>query len=170
MMDKNEISEIIKLINANADLRFSWEKLTFTLRSYKYGDQELLHNYEVLIFANKIIKKRRNQLSIFSKKIVYLACMLHDIGRYKFERVLNKHTEIKRNHLTGLLKRDLLNRELSESVLKSIQRHSVNSQERPQNIEEKIVFDSDNLTLFTKLGYARWFFNAQEWGGDTSLI
>lgn len=156
-------------ISSDADVIFSFERLKKLLSSKEYGVQELKHTVEVFKFAKRLITSQE-ALSRSSEKIILIASILHDLGRYALIDSSRHHTEISAEELIPFLSKPIgKNTEILGSVHRCVCRHSLGSKEKPETMEEKIIFDADNLSIFTKFGVNRWFFKAESWGGSKTV-
>lgn len=153
--------EFRERIVPDPDVLFSLGKLVELLEQRPYGRQEMQHTMEVCGFAVDLIQ-REGLDDPKQIKAIMLAAILHDVGRYLEDDSLPRHTEIQEFHLQEFFSVD--DPETRDLIMRCIQRHSISSKEKPSSLEEKVMFDADNLTLFTEFGYKRWFFKAEDWG------
>jgi len=142
-------------------IEFSFDKVFELLRERKYGEQEVLHTLEVYNFASELLDLEKiGDTDV--REIVMIASLIHDVGRYLKGESIRHHTDVSLKQLKDFICPADLG--LGERILKCVQRHSTSSKEKPQTVEEKIVFDADHLTVFTEFGFKRWFFKAEDWG------
>lgn len=103
------------------------------------------------------------------KKIVLISAIIHDIGRC--EDIPGGHTAITENGLAKYLPEDIASDGVCLGKIRScVARHSISSKEKPETLIEKIIFDADNLTIFTLFGFKRWFFKAESWGKSKTIL
>jgi len=131
------------------------------LKGYRYYTMERTHARQVMDYGI-ILSERENS----DMDIVVPATIFHDVGRYIG---LPNHREVDFDTLSSILKKFRYADNQIHSVQGCIRTHSINSKQKPSTIEQKVVFDSDNLTLITPFGTTRWFFMAEEWGGVTNI-
>lgn len=140
---------------------YSFNKVLGLLENREYGKQELIHCLEVYAFASELLDRENiNDPEII--EIVKIASLIHDVGRYLEDDITGGHTNVSLKQLTQFI--NPINLTSGKRILKCVQRHSTSSKEKPQIIEEKIVFDADNLSVFSEFGFKRWFFKAENWG------
>lgn len=111
-----------------------------------------LHIYRVLNNALKIAKKEKN----VDYDILVTSCLLHDIARKK--EILNHnicHAIEGGNMAYQFLIENGYDNIFSERVKKCIQTHRFRSNNPPQSIEAKILFDADKLDVVGAIGIAR---------------
>lgn len=163
-MLNNKLTALREKADSDPDILFSLEKLGKLLLKKEYGVQELEHVIQVCDFAGRLMKIQRVS-ACSTRKVVFVASVLHDLGTYLFENSSVHHTEISIENLRPFLSQPLRqDGKTAVSIQRCIRRHSVRSKERPKTVPEKIVFDADNLAVFTKFGVSRWFFKAESWG------
>lgn len=151
-----------KEIAGESSVLYSLEKIIGLLSEREYDQQELQHTLEVYDFSVKLLQEEEIQDNDV-RKVVLIAAIVHDVGRYLEDESIKHHTELTDQHITGFID-PLMEPELVDRILKCAQRHSLGSKQKPETLEEKIVFDADNLTIFTEFGFKRWFFKAEDWG------
>ncbi len=138
------------------------QKISKLLEKYtpQIKKQEIAHLKQVATFSKELWKKNKNS-KVFSEKIVTFTAIIHDIGRYIPD--VRNHTQITLKEITKYIDIPFLSKDQIQ-IIKAIQHHSLSSKNRPQSMLDKIIFDADNLTIFTPLGIARWYFKAESWG------
>lgn len=141
---------------------FSLSGVVSLLSTREYFLQESQHVLEVCGFANKLLELER-VTDKDVRTIVMVASAIHDVGRYLEGDFIQKHSEVDLAALEPFICSDV-NKEHYKRILNCVQRHSTSSKVSPDRLEERIVFDADNLTVFTKFGFKRWFFKAEGWG------
>lgn len=167
LVSNNFITIFENLTKEQKSVFYSYRKLYKTLKQSDYFNQEMHHNYEVFNNSLKLITKESIK-DVKTIDIIKVTALLHDIGRYTKKFNLIKHTDINSEQLRSYIHPSLY--KYRDLITKGVQRHSLSSKEKPENLIEKIIFDADNLTLFSKFGYARWFFKAESWGHTKDLI
>lgn len=158
---ERQIARFKEIANESSVL-YSLEKIIGLLSEREYDQQELQHMLEVCGFSVRLLQEEGIQDSDV-RKIVLIAAIVHDVGRYLEDKSIKHHTELTVQHITRFID-PLMEPELVDRILKCAQRHSLDSKQPPKSLEEKIVFDADNLTIFTEFGFKRWFFKAEDWG------
>ena len=138
------------------------KELDNILKDYEYCLMEKSHIKQVVNYGIFLSKKENADVNI-----VIPATVFHDIGRYTGN--IHHHTEIDYKLLLSILKNFSYTKSQITSIYECIRRHSIHSREKPSTIEQKVVFDADNLTLITPYGTVRWFFMAKEWVGITKI-
>ena len=141
---------------------YSLDRVTELLARREYCQQELQHILEVYSFA-VVLLQQEGMTDDSTRKVVLIAAIIHDVGKYLEDESLKYHTELTSQHMTQFIDSSVES-ELIDRVLKCAQRHSSSSKQKPETLEERIVFDADNLTIFTEFGFKRWFFKAENWG------
>ncbi|MDP2967359.1 MAG: HD domain-containing protein [bacterium] len=126
-------------------------------------EQEMLHIGQVLTFSRLLLQrlKEKNSLSL-TEEIVVFTAVIHDIGRYI--PIQKRHTEVNLKNILPYINIPFPKKDCVK-IIKAVQRHSIASRERPNSFLEKIIFDADNLCVFTPFGIARWYYKAESWGG-----
>jgi HD superfamily phosphodiesterase len=133
------------------------DELDNILKGHRYYSMEKMHTMQVV--DNGILLSEKEKPDI---RIVVPATIFHDVGRYIG---LQNHEELDSAFLSKILKRFEYTNKQACSIYDCIRAHSNRSKQKPSTLEQKVVFDADNLTLITPFGVARWFFMAKEWGG-----
>jgi len=161
-------SELKKIIREYKDVEELLKRVTKKVLKSPIGQQELEHASQVAIFAYKLGKDLK--LSEDDLKICLKAAILHDIGR--FYKHIKKHTDVSEKIIYNFLDNNYspIDKTESEKIYNCIRKHSTSSTQSPSTILEKILFDADNLTIFTWFGVKRWFFKAESWGHSKSVI
>lgn len=160
----NLIGSAPALVQKDETVLFSVAEFSKLLEKRRYGRMELEHTQEVINFAMNLCG-RLSGLNKDQIKIVLLAAILHDSGQYLEDPELKHHTDIGLNNLRDFLHPELLKYvDQVEKIVGCIQKHSMGGKNKPESLEEKIIFDADNLTIFTNFGYKRCFFKAEDWG------
>lgn len=125
---------------------------TFMLKCMKDSAHDSEHIYRVLYTALQIAETEL----IVNMDILIAACLLHDIGREaQFKNPDLSHAveggEMAKEFLTelGWQKQD------TEKVKHCISTHRFRSENPPETIEAKILFDSDKLDVTGALGITR---------------
>ena len=108
-----------------------------------------------------------NKIEKGNQTILFPAVLLHDLNR-----CFKKHSE-KKILFTArqiLLKTGYSNNEIAK-ILSCVKTHSTFSNRVPQNVEDKILFDSDKIDSFGAIGVSRFFTLAGEkkWNLDQAL-
>ena len=116
---------------------------------YCLKPEDFAHTLRVLGYALQILKSEKAA----DAEVVILASLLHDIGRadgngYEHYR---KGSEQSRAYLTEKGYEEAL----AARVADCIATHSTHSNEKPQTLEAKIVFDADKLDTTGAVGTAR---------------
>lgn len=165
----NEHPKLNKESDSDNDVIFSFDRLKKLLLGKEYGTQELKHTVQVYQFADCLLNEQKvsNHLS---KKIILISSILHDLGRYIFVDLSRHHTEISADELIPFISKSIRkNSKVLGAIHRCVCHHSLRSKEKPETIEEKIIFDADNLSIFTKFGVVRWFFKAETWGESKNI-
>ena len=158
---EKETFDIREVIEKDEGALFTFKKVQSLLSLRLYGEQELEHTIDVCNLALDLLNKEKVQDPDVAK-IVAIASLVHDVGRYLEDKSSQHHTEITVDKLAGFV--HIGDFEFAQQIAKCVQRHSSSSKEKPDSLEEKIVFDADNLSIFTEFGVKRWFFKAETWG------
>lgn len=155
-----------KILPTNSKLKIIYRRVNKQVLKSPVGIQEMEHINQVIYFSSLLSQKLN--LNSEDSFICLAAAILHDVGRfYSFSH----HTDIDILTLQSYLKfRQKINNSIINQIHTCVQRHSTSSLVKPQNLLEKIVFDADNLTVFTWFGIKRWFFKAESWGKSSNLI
>jgi len=141
---------------------FSLRKVVSLLSNRDYFQQETQHVIEVCTFANELLEFE-GVTNKDSRNVVLVASAIHDVGRFLEGNFVRRHSEVDLNSIAPFISPQI-SKEHCKRILNCVQRHSTSSKIPPSSLEEKIVFDADNLTIFTNFGYKRWFFKAEDWG------
>lgn len=131
------------------------------LSNYRYSTMEKIHIRQVVDYGMFLSEKERADVHVVAP-----ACIFHDVGRYLG---LSDHTEIDFGFLSAIIKRLGHSHDHIYRIYDCIKSHSISSRQKPSTLEQKVVFDADNLTLITPYGLARWFFMAKEWSGIVDI-
>jgi len=112
------------------------------------------HILRVLNYCKKINKKEN-----VNNKILFPACILHDLGRENGkESIHSESITVAKN----LLIRANYDQDLITKILACIKSHSVDSKNKPVSLEAKILFDADKLDSYGAIGVSRFFMMANE--------
>lgn len=115
---------------------------------------------------NDIIKSARKLLKLYPKtnrKIVLIACWLHDIAYYDVKNWYNILKIRKIHHIKGadiaekFLTKYNLERKEMQKIKNCILKHRNINNYRPKSLEEKIVAVADTLSHFESLFYLTFF-------------
>ena len=110
------------------------------------------HIYRVLNYALDIAKYE-NAVDI---AVLTIACLLHDIGREEqFANPSIDHAVYGAEKAYQWLIENNYSKEFADKVKKCIQSHRFRSDNPPQSIEAKILFDADKLEACGAVGIAR---------------
>ena len=116
------------------------------------------HVERTLRNADLILKKEHAD-----KEVVYYALLFSD-----YIREARHENEKGAPELSAVAAEAMLNgnleKEKLQQILYCIKTHSRSSTERPGTLEAKVVWDADKLDGVGKIGIARWFMQAQEFG------
>jgi len=117
-----------------------------------------LHQKEVLKCAKKLLKLYRAD-----KRIVIIACWLHDVSRYSVKNKLQLKASDKIHHIESakfakdfLGKYDLSKQEIS-NIYNCVIRHRNASPYKARSKEEKIVSTADTISHFSSVFYMTHF-------------
>jgi uncharacterized protein len=118
------------------------------------------HSYEhvdrVLKIATLLAKEEKADL-----ELVQVGGLLHDLGR----ALGQPHNEIGAKLARETLERMKYPKERSERVAKIVLYHPLDSRERLETLEQKIVWDADKIDLLGAIGIARGF----HWCGNKTF-
>lgn len=110
------------------------------------------HIYRVLYLAIDIAKDESN----VNMDVLIAACLLHDIGRMEqFEDPTLRHEQVGSQKAYAYLIQNNWQESCAQHVKECILSHRFRSENPPDSIEEKILFDSDKLDVSGTLGIAR---------------
>ena len=138
-----------------------FDELKRHLSNSHYQFQEIAHAKQVLNYAEQLVDPERS-----SRRIVVPSSILHDIANYD-PRFKDPQTLLR--YIEDLMGKYGYTPEESGKIVRCMIRHSRRSTETPETIDEKVVFDADNLTILTPYGIVRWFFMAKEWGNVITM-
>lgn len=156
----------LDIINSDSDIKDTFLKVKERLLNEKFGQQEIMHIEEVTLFADKLAKLKK--INNGNYKALILASLIHDIGRCYPE--FSHHTLITDNYIDKYLNKKISNNyKIKNKIYRCVKTHSTGSKLKAESIIEKILFDADNLTIFTFFGFKRWFFKAESWGKANTL-
>ena len=135
-MDKSTFSQIEK----------------YMLECMKDSVHDKEHVYRVLYLALDIAKNESN----VNMDILITACLLHDIGRTEqFKNPSLGHEQIGSQKAYAYLIENSWSESCAQHVRNCILTHRFRSENNPDSIEAKILFDSDKLDVAGTLGIAR---------------
>lgn len=113
-------------------------------------DQE--HIYRVLYVALDIAEKEEH----VDCDVLTAACLLHDIGRREqFENPQLCHAAVGAEKARAFLKRNGFASVFAESVASCIRTHRFRTENSPESLEGRILFDADKIDVCGALGIAR---------------
>ena len=134
------------------------DKETFTLLENYMGicmedsAHDKAHIYRVLYHALDIAKSEPD----VNYDVLICACLLHDIGRKEqYENSALCHAVIGGQKAYGFLVNNHFDPQFASHVQKCIETHRYRSNNPPQTIEAKILFDADKLDATGAMGIAR---------------
>lgn len=114
------------------------------------SSHDINHVYRVLYMAMDIV-----QTEIADAEIVYLAAVLHDIGR-RYEAEQNKsHAAIGADMAYEFLVNSKYDRKRAMWISDCIRSHRQSDKVEPATIEGKILFDADKLDFTGTMGISR---------------
>ena len=123
--------------------------LKFAATLMEKGDPHGMDHVKRVLKICKYILEREGGDS----SIVYLAAILHDIGRGRG----SNHAEKSAKLASQFLRRVGYPKNKAQLVIKAIKEHSFSSKRRPSFIESKILSDADKLDALGAIGIARVF-------------
>ncbi|HJO92691.1 MAG TPA: HD domain-containing protein [Victivallales bacterium] len=138
-----------------------YEKLTLKLygivkkilkRSPRCHDWE--HTERVINNAKLIAEKEDCDLLV-----VELGALLHDIARADEISIKGKlcHARQGAKIVDDILKKEHIDKNLRIQIVRCVRRHRFRSSQKPESIEEKIVYDADKLDSLGAVGIGRSF-------------
>ena len=124
----------------------------YMLQCMKDSAHDSEHIYRVLYLSLDIAKSERN----VDIDVLITSCLLHDIGReQQFKNPSLCHATIGGEMAYDYLMKNGWNIEKAKHVKKCITTHRYRSDNPPESIEAKILFDSDKLDVTGTVGIAR---------------
>ena len=124
----------------------------YMLECMKDSAHDKEHVYRVLYLALDIAKNESN----VNIDILIAACLLHDIGRTEqFKNPRLRHELIGSQKAYAYLIENSWSESCAQHVRNCILTHRFRSENHPDSIEAKILFDSDKLDVAGTLGIAR---------------
>jgi HD superfamily phosphodiesterase len=125
-----------------------------------------LHQLEVVRCAEKLLKEYKAD-----RKIVILACWLHDVAKYSVSRKGGKvdsihavHHILSRNFAVGFLEKYGLFESDIKKIGECVLRHRNSGECMARTIEEKIVAAADTMSHFESIFYFAYFHYYPEHG------
>lgn len=118
-----------------------------------------LHQLEVIKYAHELLKVYKQA----DKKIVLIACWLHDIAHYSVKGEAEILRIKKEHHLQGakiageFLKKFRLSQTEVKQIKNCVLRHRNSKGCTPQTLEEKVVAVADSLSHFGSVFYFTYF-------------
>lgn len=113
------------------------------------------HVYRVLYMALDIARYERN----VDMDVLIISCLLHDIGREEqFKNPKLCHAEVGSKKAFNYLINNGLSEEKAIHIRSCILTHRFRSNNPPDSMEAKILFDADKLDVTGTLGIARTLF------------
>ena len=113
------------------------------------------HVYRVLNYAMEIARHEREA----NLELLTIACLLHDIARAEqFADSSKCHAMLGGEKAHDWLLTQGYTEDFASAVQHCIQTHRFRSNNPPQSIEAKILFDADKLDVCGTIGVARTFF------------
>lgn len=110
------------------------------------------HMYRVLKIAMDIAAHE----SGVDRGILVMACLLHDIGRKaQHDDPSLCHAKVGGDMAYSFLIQEGLDEETAGAVRSAIQSHRFRSQQPPESLESKILFDADTIDVTGAIGIAR---------------
>ncbi|QJA05582.1 HD domain-containing protein [Thermosulfurimonas marina] len=99
-------------------------------------------------------------------EVVRVAALLHDIGRAEEARTRGRvcHAAYGAELARKILEEFRFPPDFIERVVRAIRRHRFRGSERPETLEEKVLFDADKLDSLGAVGIGRAFLFAGEVG------
>ena len=124
----------------------------YMLECMKDSAHDKEHVYRVLYLALDIAKNESN----VNMDVLIAACLLHDIGRLEeFEDPKLRHEQVGGQKAYNYLIENNWTEKSAQYVRNCILSHRFRSDNSPDSIEAKILFDSDKLDAVGTLGIAR---------------
>lgn len=110
------------------------------------------HVYRVLYYALDIAQAEEH----VDYDVLICACLLHDIGRMEqFENPALCHAKVGAEKAYRFLLENHFNETFAQRVAECIRAHRYRSDEPPQSLEAKILFDADKMDAAGVTGIAR---------------
>ena len=110
------------------------------------------HVYRVLYYALDIAQTEEN----VDYDVLICACLLHDIGRMEqFENPAICHAKAGAEKACRFLMENHFGEDFAQRVAECIRTHRYRSDDPPQSIEAKILFDADKMDVTGTTGIAR---------------
>lgn len=110
------------------------------------------HVYRVLYYALDIAQTEEN----VDRDVLICACLLHDIGRMEqFENPAICHAKAGAEKAYHFLMENHFGETFAQKVAECIRSHRYRSDDPPQSIEAKILFDADKIDATGNTGIAR---------------
>lgn len=110
------------------------------------------HIYRVLYYALDIAQTEEN----VDYDVLICACMMHDIGRMEqFENPAICHAKAGAEKAYGFLIEHNFGKDFAQKVAECIRTHRYRSDDPPQSLEAKILFDADKIDATGATGIAR---------------
>ncbi|MDE7339181.1 MAG: HD domain-containing protein [Lachnospiraceae bacterium] len=127
-----------------------WENYMLSCMEDSAHDKE--HIYRVLYMALEIARTEQN----VDYDVLVCACLLHDIGRKEqYENPAICHAKAGADKAYAFLVENHYAKAFAERVSRCIRVHRFRKDCRPENIEEKILFDADKIDVSGTIGIAR---------------
>ena len=127
--------------------------LEFMKASMNDAAHDILHVYRVVNQAMIIAEKYENDVD---NDVLLVACLLHDIGRKaQFENPAVCHAQVGADMAYKFLYSLGLKEDYCNKVHHCIKSHRYRTDNEPESIEAKILFDSDKLDITGALGISR---------------
>ncbi|RUM89127.1 MAG: phosphohydrolase [Thermodesulfatator sp.] len=125
------------------------------------SSHRLDHVERVMALAERLAREEGADV-----EVVRVAALLHDIGRAEEARTRGKvcHAAYGAELARQILKELNFPSDFIERVVRAIRRHRFRGSERPESLEEKILFDADKLDSLGAVGIGRAFLFAGEVG------
>lgn len=130
---------------------------TYMLKCMNDSAHDKEHIYRVLYMALDIAEHQSD--TIIDYNVLSLSCLLHDIGRG--EQYANPslcHAIVGSEKAYDWLINNGYSEKISNCVKDCIRAHRFRSDNQPQSIEAKILFDADKLDVTGAIGIARTLF------------
>ena len=110
------------------------------------------HVYRVLYYALDIAQTEKN----VDYDVLICACLLHDIGRMEqFENPALCHAKVGAEKAYHFLIENHFGEDFAQKVAECIRTHRYRSDDPPQSMEAKILFDADKMDVTGVMGIAR---------------
>jgi uncharacterized protein len=113
------------------------------------------HTIRVLHNARMLVLKEKN----VDKKVIDLGALLHDIARADELAIKGKVCHaVKGAELAEILLKDSgFDKDICKKTVLCVRRHRFRSDQMPESIEEKIIYDADKLDSVGAVGLGRAF-------------